>query len=196
MTPTLVMHRVTDLPDDVVADKERLRYLPPGTEESWKAQLAEIFTKGRTPEQAAQHRRIYRHRLRILNDMHRAGVPILAGTDAPVMYLNPGFALHDELAQLVAAGLTPMAALQAATREPARYLGLADSLGTIRKGYLADLVVLDANPLDDIRNTLRIHSVMTRGRYLSAADRVRLLASIEAAAKAVPSGGGAIGCCG
>ncbi|MFG1686740.1 amidohydrolase family protein [Nonomuraea sp. NPDC049269] len=87
------------------------------------------------------------------------------------------------MAQLVAAGFTPMAALQAATRDPARHLGLQDSLGTIRKGHLADLVVLNANPLDDIRNTLRIHSVMTRGRYLSAADRDRLLASIEAAAK-------------
>ena len=128
--------------------------------------------------------------------MRQAGVPVMTGTDtAGIPFGYPGFAVHDELALLVEAGFTPMQALQAATSEPARYLGRQDSLGAIRRGYLADLVVLDANPLHDIRNTQRIHSVMARCRYLSFSDRQRLLADIEAAANTAVASRLA-GCCG
>ncbi len=87
----------------------------------------------------------------------------MAGSDAPWLVV-PGFSLHDELLLLVKAGLTPADALRAATRDTVRFLGLQNSLGTIETGKLADLVLLDANPLQDIRNTQRITGVFTQGR--------------------------------
>ncbi|HJZ53736.1 MAG TPA: amidohydrolase family protein [Gemmataceae bacterium] len=85
--------------------------------------------------------------------MHAAGVPILAGTDTPNPGVFPGLSLHEELGLLTEAGLTPAEALRAATLDPARCLGHADRVGAVEPGKLADLVLLSANPLDDIRNT-------------------------------------------
>ena len=85
-------------------------------------------------------------------------------------YVVPGFALHDELQLLVAAGASPLHALRGATIEPARALGLADELGSIHSGKMADLVILDANPLSDIRNTRRIRAVVLNGRWLERAS--------------------------
>jgi imidazolonepropionase-like amidohydrolase len=123
---------------------------------------------------------------------------LLAGSDDATPGLVPGFALHDELVQLVEAGLTPMQALRSATIEPARYLGWSEELGTVQRGKRADLVVLDANPLRDIRNTQKIHAVMVRGRLLTSEDRRRMFAEIEAAAAEDPGrrSAPAIGCCG
>ncbi len=92
-------------------------------------------------------------------------VEVLAGTDTGDPGTFPGLTLHDELAELVAAGLSPHQALRAATIAPAKLLGWES--GTIEKGMLADLVLLNANPLDDIRNTRKISAVFLRGRYLS-----------------------------
>lgn len=104
---------------------------------------------------------------------------VLAGTDAPGAYLYPGFSLHDELALLLRAGLRPFEALLAAMRNPAKYLNLSDELGTIKEGKLADLVLLDANSLDNIGNTRRIAAVVYNGRYLSRGARERTLAELE-----------------
>jgi imidazolonepropionase-like amidohydrolase len=109
----------------------------------------------------------------------------MAGTDLGNEYLYPGFSLHDELVLLVQAGLTPMEALQAATRNPAKFLGRLDSLGTIEKGKIADLVLLDANPLENISNTQRINAVVVNGRYLPKEALQRMLAEAEAAANKV-----------
>src|SRR5919201_905900 len=116
--------------------------------------------------------------------MRRAGVEFLAGTDALNPFCFPGFSLHDELALLVSAGLTPMEALQAATRNPARYLGTIDTFGTIEKGKTADLVVLDADPLADIHNTTRIAGVIVGGRYFPKTALDEMLAGIEALGRA------------
>jgi hypothetical protein len=102
---------------------------------------------------------------KLVGDMHGAGVEFLAGTDmGPNTPVAPGAGLHDELELLVQAGLTPMEALQSATRNPARYFGKLADMGTIETGKLADLVLLDANPLDDIRNTRKIRLVVLKGR--------------------------------
>ena len=109
--------------------------------------------------------------------MYRAGVGILTGTDAPLRNSPPGFGLHEELTLLAQGGLTPFEVLRAATIEPARYLRMLDSAGTVEPGKLADLVLLDANPLRDIRNTRRIAAVIANGRLIDAQERLRLLRS-------------------
>jgi imidazolonepropionase-like amidohydrolase len=96
--------------------------------------------------------------------MYRAGVPLLAGTDAMNPECFPGFSIHDELALLVDAGLTPLAALQAATRNPAQFMGQFDRRGTIEAGKIADLVLLDADPLADIHNTRAVRAVVLSGK--------------------------------
>ena len=103
--------------------------------------------------------------------LHRAGITLLAGTDGPANCRLPGIALHRELENFVRSGLTPLEALQTATIKPARFLGLADSVGTVANGKVADLVLLSANPLADISNTRKIDGVMVRGQWL---DRQRL----------------------
>src|SRR6266436_3659062 len=120
--------------------------------------------------------------------MHNSGVLFLAGTDTPNPSILPGFALHDELKLLVSAGFSPLEALQTATLNPARYLGKEKDLGTIETGKLADLVLLDANPLDDIANTRKIRAVVLAGRYLDRAELDRMLHEVEiAAAKPDPT---------
>lgn len=100
--------------------------------------------------------------------MHRLGVPVLAGSDTPNLYAAPGLALHDELALLVRAGLTPLEAVRSATWRVAQYLGATDSLGTVAPGRVADLLVLAGDPTVDIANTRRIEMVMVRGRLHDA----------------------------
>jgi Amidohydrolase family len=116
---------------------------------------------------------------------HRSGVTIVAGTDGPgIGTMAPGFGLHRELALLVEAGLAPLDALRAATINAARALGHHRTLGAVEAGKFADIVVLAANPLEDIRNTQRIESVIVDGRILQRAALETLLSDIEAAAKA------------
>lgn len=110
--------------------------------------------------------------------LQQAGVTLLAATDVGIPMLVPGLSLHEELVLLVHAGLTPAEALQTATVNPARVLGMADSLGTIEAGKLADLVLLDANPLADITNTRRIRAVVAGGRLYRRANLDRLLAEV------------------
>ena len=107
---------------------------------------------------------------------------VLTGTDTPSAYVVAGFGRHDELALLVRAGLTPMQALHAASRAPAEYLGELKTQGTIERGKVANLILLDADPLKDIRNTARINAVIQNGRYLSREDLDKILADVEAAA--------------
>jgi imidazolonepropionase-like amidohydrolase len=114
--------------------------------------------------------------------MDRAGVSILAGTDVQTPWCLPGFGLHDELALMVQAGLTPASALRTATINPAVFLGRERDLGTIAKGKIADLVLLDANPLQDIRNTTRINAVVLAGRLLDRDSLDMMLSQVEAAA--------------
>ena len=91
---------------------------------------------------------------------------MLAATDAVVWYVFPGFSMHDELELFVKAGLTPMEALQTATLNPATYLGLSDTAGTVEQGKKADLLLLDASPLENISNTKKIEAVIVNGRLL------------------------------
>lgn len=112
--------------------------------------------------------------------MHRAGIEFMAGSDAGFPYIFPGFSLHNELLLLVQSGLTPMETLQAATRNPAKYLGLLDSLGTVEKGKIANLILLEANPLENISHTQKIAAVVLNGKLLSKELLQKMLSDAEA----------------
>jgi imidazolonepropionase-like amidohydrolase len=155
------------------------KYAPP----AWKDRTWPMFTrdilKSWSTDPVADREAFVQAEFKMVLEMHRAGVPILAGTDtAAGVRVYPGFSLHSELELLAHAGLSQMETLQTATRNPAIYLGLADS-GTIEKGKRADLVLLDANPLDSISNTRKIRSVVLNGRYLSRADLDGLLRTVQ-----------------
>jgi imidazolonepropionase-like amidohydrolase len=121
--------------------------------------------------------------LKMVADMHQAGVPFLAGTDtAPGIFILPGFSLHDELANFVEAGFTPMEALQTATSNPAKFFDTEGPQGSIAKGKIADLVLLDADPLTDIHNSRKIEAVIASGHLYDHAALDTLLKNAESAA--------------
>ena len=177
--PTLVVHRVGAFLDDKdFTNDPRLKYVRRDLRDSWKNQ-DDFRLKNRTAESSELGKRLLQKRLEIILAMHRAGVKMLAATDALVMYVFPGFSLHDELELFVQAGLTPMEALQTATRNPAIYLGLSDLVGTVEIGKKADLVLLEANPLENISNTKRITAVIVGGRLIPKASLEKMLKDAE-----------------
>ncbi len=178
--PTSVVNRPVELIGDEskLLSDSRMKYIPASTRQRWNEQFQQRPGLVNSPAERKARSDL---RLKIVGAMHRAGVRILAGADAPNPYIFPGFSLHEELELLVEAGLTPLEALQTATINPAKFLGKENEIGTIEKGKLADLVLLEANPLEDIRNTTRIAAVVANGKYLPKADLQKLLSDVEAA---------------
>ena len=158
----------------------RLKYIPTTTQQTWR----NAFDASNRNIPSADDRKMrYQRRLEVVGLMHRTGVRLLAGTDAPNPYVYPGFSLHEELDLFVEAGMSPLGALQTATINPVKFLGREKELGTIEKGKLADLVLLDANPLADISNTKRIYAVVANGRFLYRRVLDKMLTDAEAVAK-------------
>jgi hypothetical protein len=140
----------------------------------WREQAAEA-----TPERAAAIERLWSIGLKHTREMREAGVRLMVGTDAAVLNVFPGASVHDELRLFVdSLGMSPLEAIESATRKPAEWLGLADSVGTIATGKVADLVLLDADPLADITNTRRIAAVVLRGTLFQQRDLTALLAAV------------------
>ena len=185
--PTLVWERGGNLMDVTDFAKDgRAKYVPA----SWKTKTWKRFTdeimKGYGTDDIEVRKKFIEKELEVVRLLHKAGVPFLAGTDTPPgVYVFPGFSLHEELQRFVAAGFTPLEALQTATLNPARFLGMEEQLGTIEKGKLADLVLLNANPLQDISNTQKIAAVIVNGNYYSGKDLDKMLAGVEAAARRI-----------
>jgi len=186
-TPTLVVSHAVTLPGDS-ADRlifgeraeqrdERRRYASAWLLGWWKTQVDERRADT-SSVRARLIREGYENSLEDVRRMAEAGVRLLAGTDAGSVLIYPGFSLHEELELLVtSAGLSPRAALVAATTEPARFARLDDRLGAIAPGKTADLVLLEADPLADIRHTRRLAAVIQAGRVFLRADLDRLLDS-------------------
>jgi imidazolonepropionase-like amidohydrolase len=184
--PTLVWERGGNLIDQTeFANDTRAKYVPAYWKDvTWKRFTDEIEHDFNTDDLATRKAFVEKE-LEVVNAMHHEGIPFLAGTDTPPgVYIFPGFSLHEELQRFVAAGFTPMEALQTATLNPAKFLGMEDRLGTIEKGKAADLVLLDANPFDDIRNTQKIEAVIVNGRYFSRGELDKMLVRVEEAARA------------
>src|SRR5580692_11302311 len=183
--PTLILLRndAFPTPETDPSRDSRRKYIPLQVLANWEKGTKDR-DKGATAEEFALRASFMQASLRIVGKMNAAGVPILAGTDTTAPYVFPGSSLHEELALLVQAGLTPMQALQAATRRPAELLGKLQTQGTIQQGKIADLLLLDANPLEDIHNTEKIRAVILRGKLLDRDFLDELLAKEEKFAKA------------
>jgi Amidohydrolase family len=170
--------------DPEVRNDELLRYLHPLMKRQWLEDIDELLAEDPSPEARATFKRFYEKGLQLTGEAHRAGVKVLAGTD----YIAAGADLHRELEQLSRAGLPPAAVLRAATIHPAEYFGLDHQYGTVEGGKVADLVLLDANPLEDIRNTRKIAAVVFNGNLNDRAALDRISAHVERQARSFSAG--------
>ena len=187
--PTLFWERGQWLIDSLelkkeVAEDPNAKYAPGyWRQKSWPA-FTESIEKNLDTDPLPDREKFVQHELEIVKRLHAANVPFIAGTDtAAGVDVLPGFSLHGELERFVAAGFTPLEALQTATINPAKFMGATGDFGTVEAGKIADLVLLNANPLHDIRNAEKIHAVVADGRYMSRAELDQLLAQVEVYAR-------------
>jgi hypothetical protein len=173
--PTLTVLRLWGhLDDSKFLSDSRLAYIDRRFRDRWEERIQPQIGRW-TNSQFQLARNLFSMDQHLVGAMFQAGVPIMAGTDAMNPYCFPGFSLHDELALLVESGLTPLAALQSATINPAVFLGRTGELGSIEAGKIANLVLLGADPLADIRNTTQVQAVWLEGKYFDKAGLVDML---------------------
>jgi imidazolonepropionase-like amidohydrolase len=178
--PTLILKKTITLDTTTLYGDKRLTYIPGGMV-TFRGDYWRQYRK--TAGEWDTLRMTLQRSLDVVGAMHRAGVNFMAGTDVGNPYIYPGFSLLDELEMFVEAGFTPFEALKTATINPAIFLGMTDSSGTIEKGKNADLVLLNANPLRNINNTKGVNAVIVNGRYLSRDVLNKMLADTEELAK-------------
>lgn len=179
-TPTLplLIHLAYLTPETDLGNDTRLKYIPDKLRKIWEEGRRAALANQSEPDFILR-RQLAARSLSLAMAMHDAGIPIMAGTDTTAPNVFPGFSIHEDLFFMVQAGLTPMEALQAATSVPAQFLGRASQQGSIAPGKRADLLLLDANPIDDIRNTQKIRAVILKGKVLERSDLDALLAGAE-----------------
>lgn len=162
-TQVLIEQRVSATPASELQNRAEMKYMPAETVERWIATKQALLSERDFDPEVAELAIVLRRQLILA--LHEAGARLLLGSDAPQVFNVPGFSAHRELGVLVASGLTPFEALQTGTAAVAEFLGT--NAGSVQVGKDADLVLLDANPLEDIENSRRIHGVMLRGSWLS-----------------------------
>jgi imidazolonepropionase-like amidohydrolase len=179
MVPTQILmdNWTSDATGDSLTSLPEFRYWLPQQVTAWRNYKNEVLAEAEVPRE--QREDFTALRRRFIKALHDAGVPFLLGSDAPQVWNVPGFSAHRELAALVAAGLTPFQALRTGTANVATFLGEEGRSGVIRPGARADLLLLDANPLEDVANTTRIHGVLVNGRWLGPEERTRMLAALS-----------------
>ncbi len=178
VTPTLASLEITSHPDQWKTDDPLLTLLPASLTKQWIYSLEDVRMK----ERAAWLARQAANDWKLTGELHHAGVSLLVGSDSLDPFVIPGDSFHRELAELVRAGFTPMEALQAATQGAAKFLGREKELGTVEAGQAADLVLLSANPAENIANTRKVWAVLRNGNYLDRAALDTLLAGAKEAA--------------
>ena len=171
-TEILLVNWLNDDDPKAMAQWPEMQYVPAETVAKWVAQKEGFAAKF----PAADRQKLLALRRRLIKALHDGGVPFALGSDAPQTWNVPGFSVHRELKVIVAAGLTPYQALRSGTANVATYFGTEATTGTIAAGKRADLLLLDANPLQDVANSSRIAGVMVNGRWLSKADIEKRLA--------------------
>jgi imidazolonepropionase-like amidohydrolase len=180
-TQSLLEHLAGPEDADALARRPEMRYMPPQTVAQWvKAKRDFQQQPTATPE---NNRRFIDTRRKLIKALHDAGAGLLLGSDAPQIFNVPGFAIHHELQMLVASGLTPYQALATGTRNVATYFGTEKESGTVETGKVADLILLDANPLTDVGNVQRRAGVMVRGRWLPESEIQKRLEAIAASVR-------------
>lgn len=181
--PTLTVLRLWgQLDDSKFISDSRLAYIDRRFRDGWDNRTR--FQRMRwTYTEFNLARGVFSMDQRIVGAMFRAGVPMMAGTDAMNPYCFPGFSLHDEMVLLVESGVTPLGALQMATINPAKFMGKTSEMGTVEPGKIADLLLLGADPLTDIRNTTRIQAVWLKGKYYDRDALTRMLEKAKNDAK-------------
>lgn len=154
-----------------------LQYVHPLLQSKWLT--ANVYNRNTSPDRVAYFQKMVDFHVRLVKAFKAAGIPMVTGTDAGLSGVVGGFSLHDEIELLVEAGLTPEEALVAATRLPAKWLGIDSEVGTVEAGKRADLILLDANPLSDIKNTWKIAGVFVNGRWISRRTIDAMLADLS-----------------
>jgi hypothetical protein len=181
--PTHLTRKMEAFADDPTFRRDpRSKYIPKARWKAWNEDADGTVKQDPSPEGRKAMKDFYTKGLEITGMARKAGVKVMLGTDSVDSYVFPGFAVHDELQELVKAGLTPAEALKVATWNGAEFLGRTSESGSLETGKLADLIVLDANPLDDIRNTEKIGAVVLNGRYMDRSALDQLLRAAEEAA--------------
>ncbi|MGB7282001.1 MAG: amidohydrolase family protein [Candidatus Acidiferrum sp.] len=180
VTPTLASLDTTSHPENWKADDPLLEFVPPALAKEWRDSTTDAEMKLRAAWLARQASNDWK----LTGELHRAGVPVLVGSDSLDEFLFPGDSFHRELAELVRAGFTPMEAIEAATHGAAQFLGREKEFGTVEATRAADLVLLSANPLENIANTRKVWAVIRNGNYYDRAALDALLARAKKAAAA------------
>ncbi|MEX2152028.1 MAG: amidohydrolase family protein [Gemmatimonadaceae bacterium] len=180
MVPTqiLVDNYANDATGDELTSLPEFRYWVPQQTAAWRTNKNNYIAQ--PPVSREQRQEFIALRRRLIKALYDGGVPFLLGSDAPQLWNVPGFSAHRELGALVAAGLTPYQALRTGTVDVAKFMGEEGRSGVVRVGARADLLLLDANPLDAITNSLRINGVVVNGRWIGPAERGRMLDALAA----------------
>ena len=171
---------MASMSDTTLMVDPRLKYVPVSARREWALESLRVRT---SPDALERTKKQSACELELVNTMRRAGVQFMAGSDGPEPYVFPGFSLHAELEWLVKVGFSPTQALQSATLDPALFLAKLDKFGVVEAGHAADLVLLEANPLEDIRNTSKIAAVISAGKYYSRQDLDKMLTQVAELAR-------------
>jgi hypothetical protein len=185
-SPTLALFETVTSPEGVEPLRARpeLRYAPQASVEAWTRMASADPQMTGVP--AERKRRFAELRRQVVRGLYTAGAKLLVGSDSPQLFMVAGFAVHREMEALAAAGIPAYGVLEAATRNAAEYLGEAGTWGTVAEGRRADLLLLESNPLQDVKHTRDIAGVMVRGRWLPRSELDALLERTAVVANAPP----------